>query len=73
MICNVCGSQNQNKFVAEIAVHSSDIKKPHVFVFPELSVCMDCGKAEFKVTQPELDSLKGFKVAAPALAANVQV
>jgi hypothetical protein len=72
MICKFCGSQSQTKFIAEIAVHSSDFKKPHVFVFPDLFVCLDCGKAEFKVTGTELDSLKQCRVSSAAsVGANV--
>ncbi len=47
MACK-CGSFNQSKFIAEMGIRSpgpKHIDKPVVWVFPELAVCMDCGKA----------------------------
>jgi predicted nucleic-acid-binding Zn-ribbon protein len=57
MHCKSCGSENLGKFTGEIAIHSSGLKninKPHVFVFPELVVCLNCGFAEFAVQETEL-------------------
>jgi hypothetical protein len=45
--CASCGFQNQDKFQAEIAIHSRDIQDPPVLVFPRILVCMNCGKPEF--------------------------
>ena len=57
MTCKSCGSEKQDKFGAEVAIHLS-INKPLVFIFPELLVCLYCGKAElaegFVVPQDEL-------------------
>ena len=52
--CKFCGSDKQKKFTAEIAIHLSDIDKPHVVVFPDLLVCQRCGTAEFTVPQHQL-------------------
>ena len=60
MPCKSCGSVNQKKFSAEMAIHFpglKDIDKPVVWVFPELVVCLDCGTAEFAVPETELRQL----------------
>ena len=66
--CKSCGSLNQGKFTAEMAIHFPGLKnidKPTVWVFPDLIVCLDCGTAEFAVPETELRQLaKGNAVAA---------
>jgi hypothetical protein len=60
MPCKSCGSANQNKFTAEMAIHfpgPKNIDKPVVWVFPELIVCLDCGASEFTVPKAELRQL----------------
>jgi hypothetical protein len=60
MPCKACGSVNQNKFSGEIAIHFPGLKnvdKPVVWVFPEIFVCLDCGRAEFVVAEAELREL----------------
>lgn len=55
--CQSCGSGNLGKFTGELAVHFpgvQNIDKPHVWLFPELVVCLDCGLAQFTVPQTEL-------------------
>jgi hypothetical protein len=68
MPCKSCGSLNQSKFTAEMAIHFAGLKnieKPVVWVFPELVVCLNCGTAEFAVPAPELRQLaKGDAAAA---------
>lgn len=57
MACKSCGSDNQSKFTAEIAIHSPGLKglnKPIVWVFPELLLCIDCGNAKFTIPETEL-------------------
>jgi hypothetical protein len=57
MTCKSSTSENQRKFTSQIAVHFSGLKnldKPHVFVFPELLVCLDCGSTEFVIPETEL-------------------
>lgn len=56
-LCIACGSEKRAKFAAEIAVHIpglNNLDKPHLFVFPEILVCMNCGKAEFTVPESQL-------------------
>ena len=68
MPCKSCGSVNQSKFTAEMAIHfpgPKNIDKPAVWIFPELIVCLDCGTAEFAVPEAELRRLaKGDAAAA---------
>jgi predicted nucleic-acid-binding Zn-ribbon protein len=62
MPCKSCGSENLGRFPSEIAIHLSGLKnisEPHVWVFPELLVCLNCGFAEFAV--PETDLRRLFK------------
>ena len=57
MTCKVCGSDQQSKFTAEIAIHLPGLKglnKPHVLVFPELLVCLNCGKSKFVIPEDQL-------------------
>jgi hypothetical protein len=57
MQCKSCGSVNQEKFRTEMAIHFPELKnidKPVVWVFPDLAVCLDCGKAESAVPEAEL-------------------
>src|SRR5580692_5274055 len=54
--CKSCGSANQRKFSAEMAIHFPELKnigKPAVWVFPEVVVCFNCGMAEFSVPKDE--------------------
>jgi hypothetical protein len=55
--CKACGSDKQAKFTAEIAVHFpglNNLGKPHVLVFPQILVCLDCGNAGFTVPEGQL-------------------
>jgi hypothetical protein len=57
MSCKSCGSLNQCKFNAEIAIHFLGLKnidKPAAFVFAEIVVCLDCGTTKFAVPEAEL-------------------
>ena len=60
MACAYCDSRNQVEFASEIAIHFSgreSLDKPHVFVFPKIIVCLDCGFSEFSIAEPELSQL----------------
>jgi len=73
MFCKSCGSQKQEEFPAEIAIHFSGLQgleKPIVWVFPQLSICLDCGVAKFRVPDSELCLLKGDAAAAVAIPAS---
>jgi hypothetical protein len=57
MLCRVCASERRTEFASEINLHFSGLKsldQPGVFVFPRISVCMDCGFSDFKFTEDEL-------------------
>jgi hypothetical protein len=67
MPCKSCGSINQSKFTAEIAIHSPELKnidEPIVWVFPKIAVCLVCGSAEFAVPEEELRLLNKDNTAA---------
>ena len=60
MACASCDSDNQVEFPSEIAIHLSgpeNLYKPHIFVFPKVKVCLDCGFSEFSIAEPELSQL----------------
>lgn len=57
MTCKSCGSDKQSRFAAEVAIHSPGLEclnKPIVWVFPELFLCLNCGKTEFVVHDNDL-------------------
>jgi hypothetical protein len=57
MQCTSCGSMSVDKFPAEICIHfagAKNIDRPHVFVFPQLLICLDCRAAQFAVSPREL-------------------
>jgi hypothetical protein len=61
MNCTVCKSANQVEFPCEIAIHfpgHENLTRPHVFAFPRILVCMDCGSSGFAVADPELRLLQ---------------
>lgn len=61
MACKACGSDNQGKFSAEIAIHRQapgGRGKPLVWIFPELFVCLNCGKTEFVVPETQLRAIE---------------
>ena len=54
-------SQVQKTLTAEIAIHFPGIEglnKPIVWVFPKISVCLDCGIAQFTLSEKELEVLR---------------
>jgi len=60
MQCTSCGSMSVDKFATEICIHfggPKNIDRPHVFVFPEILICLDCGAAQFAVSPRELSLL----------------
>jgi hypothetical protein len=60
MACKMCQSANQKAFPAEVNIHfpgMSGIDIPTVWVFPRLSVCLDCGLTEFHVDRSNLQAL----------------
>jgi hypothetical protein len=62
MPCASCGSGKQAERIAEMLIHFQglkDIDKPGVWLFPTLTVCLDCGFSWFTVPQTELESIAG--------------
>jgi len=65
--CKLCGSDQEREFTAEIAIHFpgwAGLNKPHVWVFPELFVCLNCGKSEFAIPEEKLRLLGKGEAAA---------
>lgn len=59
--CKACQSENQSTFSGEVAVHFpglQGLEKPIVWVFPKISVCLNCGSAEFAISEKELQVLR---------------
>jgi hypothetical protein len=64
MNCMNCGSDNRQIFNGELAIHFpgfDGLDKPIVWVFPKLSVCLNCGFTEFSVPARELSVLRHGK------------
>ena len=55
--CRLCASENQSSFPTEIAIHLPGLGALHVFLFPQVVVCMDCGFTEFSIPETELPRL----------------
>jgi hypothetical protein len=59
--CRYCQSENQNTFSGELALHFrglDGLNKPIVWVFQDVSVCLDCGYSQFPVPERELEVLR---------------
>jgi hypothetical protein len=62
MICARCQSSNRADFPAEMVLHFSgpaNIDNPGVLMFPEVSVCLDCGFSWFVTPDAELVHASG--------------
>ena len=57
-LARVCNSEKQSRFSAEIAVHLPGLSAPHIFSFPKVVVCLDCGFTEFSIPETELCVLR---------------
>ena len=59
--CNACQSRNHKTFSSEVAIHFpglAGLKKPIVWAFPKILVCLDCGIAQFSMPEKELEVLR---------------
>ena len=59
--CTSCQSDNMKTFNGEIAIHFCGLEgldKPIVWVFPKLTVCLNCGFTQFVVPARELRVLE---------------
>jgi len=66
MSCKLCASENLSRVATEIAIHLPGLSTPHVFLFPRVVVCMDCGFTEFSIPETELCGLRdGMGSSAP--------
>jgi hypothetical protein len=66
MRCKSCGSKNLDSFNGELAIHFcglENVNQPTIFIFPELTICRDCGVGEFIVPVRELRLLRKGKAA----------
>jgi hypothetical protein len=55
--CRSCNSEKLRPFNGEVAIHFpglKGLKRPIVWVFPNLVVCLNCGFAELTVPEQEL-------------------
>ena len=60
VMCPSCRSNNQAEFASEMIVHFSGreiLDKPGVWVFSNLSICLDCGFLQSKIPASELAQL----------------
>ena len=60
MPCSSCLSRNQAEFPAEILFHFPGLRnatRPAVWVFPNVSVCLNCGASRFTTQENELAQL----------------
>ena len=61
MSCKSCQSDNQRNFNGELNIHFPGRKgwdKPTVWVFPPVTICVNCGCGEFMVHGEPLQQLK---------------
>ncbi len=66
MSCTVCASANQVEFATEMAIHFSSKDKPHVFAYPKLLVCLDCGFSRCTIPETELHVLRQGRTLRPS-------
>ena len=61
MSCKSCQPNSQVELPAEIAIHFpgfESLNTPHVFVFPDIVICVDCGSTNFTVPEADLQSIR---------------
>ena len=71
MRCKQCNSEDHRMFTSELAIHFrglDGLRKPIVWVYPKLLVCMCCGFTGFTVPERELSILREDKVVERAVA-----
>jgi hypothetical protein len=59
--CTPCESENQKTFIAEMIIRFPGIEgldKPIVWLYPSISVCLECGRAQFVVPEKESEVLR---------------
>lgn len=66
MTCRSCGSEKLGNFTSEICIHFPGLRNvdmPGVFVFPGITICLNCGMAQFVIPTAELHLLAKRKTA----------
>jgi len=61
--CRACHSNKTQKFPMENCVHlvgMENINHPGILIFEPLTVCLDCGFAEFSLTSEQLEELRRY-------------
>jgi hypothetical protein len=56
-----CESENRKTFMAEMIIRFPGIEglnKPIVWLYPSISVCLECGRAQFVVPEKESEVLR---------------
>ena len=59
--CKICDNLRTQTFGGEVALHFAGLdglRKPIVWVFPKVLVCLDCGFAEFAVPDEQVKKLR---------------
>jgi hypothetical protein len=60
--CGVCASSNILELVAESCLHFpglNGLKVEPIFVFPKIVVCADCGFVQSRLSDRELEKVRG--------------
>ena len=73
MPCGRCASRNQSPFLSETSVHfrdPKDLTRSPIMIFPVLTVCLDCGLAEFEFPKEELRCLTATELSEEAAASG---
>jgi hypothetical protein len=61
MGCRACASDHLQEFAGEISANFPGVERSNlapVYVSQRFLICLDCGFAELKVQQPELEKLR---------------
>jgi predicted nucleic-acid-binding Zn-ribbon protein len=67
MRCQKCQSENRRVLNSEMCIHLSKFATPAVFVFPKIALCLNCGFAEFSLTETELQLIAERDSSPPSL------
>lgn len=56
MPCTSCQSLNQSEFDTEMCFHFPGLEnvEKSLFLYPKVTVCLDCGLTKFSISQTEL-------------------
>jgi len=61
-VCRSCGSVRKTQFLGEMCLHFQGgleaLKKPLVWVHPQVAVCLECGAAQFALPEEQLKLIR---------------